>query len=151
MTSQLHIDAFLSEKNLAVVGVSREGKKFGNMAFNTLRKKGYQVFPVNKSARKIIDEDCYNGLSQLPVPVGGALIAVPPEQTKKVVMDAFDAGINKIWMQQGAESDEAVRFCDEHGMICIHGECILMFVARSDFPHNVHRWIWKIMGRLPAK
>ncbi len=41
MTSQSHVYEFLKEKNLAVVGVSRKGKKFRNIAFNTLQMKRY--------------------------------------------------------------------------------------------------------------
>ncbi|MGD9489728.1 MAG: CoA-binding protein [Calditrichaceae bacterium] len=149
MTSQSDVNEFLKEKNLAVVGVSRKGKKFGNIAFNTLQRKGYRVFPVNKSAEAIDGAVYFNGLNTLPEPVGGVLIVVPPEQTMKVVLDAADAGIRKVWMQQGAESDEAVRFCNEHGIMCIHGECILMFANPSGFPHGAHRWLWKVLGKLP--
>ena len=43
MTSQKTVDAFLSSKNVAVVGVSRKSSKFGNVIYKELKKKGLGV------------------------------------------------------------------------------------------------------------
>jgi hypothetical protein len=52
-------------------------------------------------------------------------------------------------MQQGAESKEAIRFCEDNNIAVVHGECILMFAEPLAFGHRLHRWIWKLLGRLP--
>jgi hypothetical protein len=52
-------------------------------------------------------------------------------------------------MQQGAESDEAIAFCEEHGIGAVDGECIMMFARPTPFPHNAHRWVRKTFGKLP--
>ena len=39
MTSKESVDNFLSNKNLAVVGVSRKNGKFGNVIYKELEKK----------------------------------------------------------------------------------------------------------------
>jgi predicted CoA-binding protein len=74
---------------------------------------------------------------------------VPPEETAKVVREADAAGIRRIWMQQGAESEAAIQFCEDREMTIIHGECILMFAEPVAWYHRAHRWIWKLLGRLP--
>jgi hypothetical protein len=80
--------------------------------------------------------------------VDGVLIVVPPTQTEKIVRAAGAAGIKRVWMQQGAESEAAIQFCKENGISEVHGECILMF-AGSAFFHKPHRWVWGLLGKLP--
>lgn len=144
------IDDFLSQKKLAVVGVSRKKEKFGNTIFRELKKKEYRVFPVNASADTIEGEQCYTDLKSLPEPVGGAVIVVPPEKTVQVVQDAKEAGITRIWMQYGAQSETAVNFCKDNNITVVANECILMFAEPVGFFHKIHRGIWKLIGLYPG-
>jgi predicted CoA-binding protein len=125
MTDQAAIDDFLAEKKLAVVGVSQDKNKFGNVVYRRLKAHGLEVFAVNPKINVIEGDPCFPNLAALPEPVGGVVIVVPPEATKQVVIDAASSGIMRVWMQPGAESDEAVRFCEEHGIEVIHGLCIM--------------------------
>ena len=150
MTTKATVEDFIAQRTLAVVGVSRGGKKFGNMARKALKAKGYRVFPINPHAERIEDERCYPNLRSLPEPVDGVLIVVPPAETEQVVQAAAAAGIRRVWMQQGAESEAAIRFCEEHGLSVVHGECLLMFARPVDSVHRLHRWIWRLLGKLPV-
>jgi hypothetical protein len=149
MTTKATVDDFLAQPALAVVGVSREGKKFGNLAYRDLKAKGYRLFPINPHAEVIEGDRCYPNLSALPEPVGGVLIVVPPAEAEHVVREAAKAGIRRMWMQQGAESEAAIRFCEENGMSVVHGECILMFAQPVVSVHRFHRWVWGVLGKLP--
>lgn len=149
MTTKTAVEDFVAQQTLALVGVSRRGKKFGNMALQALKAKGYRVFPVHPQADQIEGEPCYSSLRALPEPVAGVLIVVPPEETEKVVREAAAAGIRRVWMQQGAESRSAIRFCEQHGISVVHGECILMFAQPVVSFHRFHRWVWKALGKLP--
>lgn len=149
MTTKTAVADFVAQPTLALVGVSRRGKKFGNMALRALKAKGYRVFPVHPQADQIEGEPCYSSLSALPEPVEGVLIVVPPDETEKVVRDAAAAGIRRVWMQQGAESQAAIRFCEEHGISVVQRECILMFAQPVVSFHRFHRWVWKALGKLP--
>jgi hypothetical protein len=150
MTSRAAVDDFLSRQTLAVVGVSRQGNKFGNMAFKELKAKGYTVLPVNPRAETIEGERCYPDLQALPEGVEGVLIVVPPEETEKVVRQAAQAGIPSVWLQQGAESEAAIRFCQEQGLNLVHSHCILMFAEPTGLGHRLHRWVWGLLGKLPS-
>jgi hypothetical protein len=149
MTSKAAVQDFISQRTLAVVGVSRNPQKFGNMVYKELKAKGYRVFPVNSKVDKIEGEPCYPSLSALPEKVGGAVIIVPPAETEKVVQDAKAAGISRVWMQQGAESPAAIQFCKDNGLNEVHGECIMMFAEPVGSFHKFHRWFWGLLGKLP--
>ena len=143
------IEALLAEPRLALVGASRKGKKFGNYVLTTLRHKGYQIVPVHPHSDTIDGERCYSTLKSLPMEVGGVILVVPPVQTEKLVREAAAIGIRRVWMQQGAESDDAIRFCEANGISVVHGECILMFARPVDSFHRLHRWICGVFGRMP--
>lgn len=147
--SSAAVDDFLSARRLAVVGVSRDPKKFGNLAFRELRARGFEVFAVNPNVEEIDGFPCYPNLQSLPEKVDGVVIVVPPQQTENIARDAAGAGIQRVWMQQGAESDVAIRYCREHNMTEVHGECILMFAGAVKSFHRVHRGLNWLLGRLP--
>ncbi len=149
MVSRSAVSDFVVQRKLAVVGVSRSGKKFGNSAYRELKAKGYQLFPIHPDAETIEGDKCFRALSALPEPVDGLLIVVPPAQTEKVVEEAAAAGIERVWMQQGAESPVAIRFCEEHGISTVYGECILMYAEPVSFFHRTHRWLRGLFGTLP--
>jgi len=149
MTSMAAVGGFLGQQTLAVVGVSRSRRKFGNIVFRSLKEKGYRVLPVNPNVESVEGERCYPSLAALPEPVGGAVLVVPPPETEQVVREAAAAGIRHIWMQQGAESDAAIRYCEDEGLNLVHGECIMMFAEPVGFGHRLHRLLWGLLGKLP--
>lgn len=150
MTTRQRVDDFLAQKKMAVVGVSSTGRKFGNMAWKELAARGYDVFPVHPRAESIGGKRCWRSLAELPAGVGAVLISVPPGETEKVVREVAAARIPRVWMQQGSQSADAIRFCEENGITVVSGECILMFAEPTAFFHKVHRWVWGLLGKLPA-
>jgi len=149
MTSNADIKDFLAQHTLAVVGVSRSGKKFGNIAYRELKAKGYRLFAVHPVAESVEGDPAYPSLAALPEKPGGVLVVVPPDQSEKVVKQAREAGITRVWLQQGAESQTAIKYCQDNGIRLVHNECIMMFAEPIPFFHNVHRWIWGLFGKLP--
>jgi predicted CoA-binding protein len=83
----------------------------------------------------------YRSLRDLPEPVDGALILVPPAQSAAVVRDCQAAGIRRVWLHrgagQGSVSPEAVALARSAGMALVDGACPFMFLG--GFPHNIHR------------
>jgi hypothetical protein len=149
MTTRADIDDFLACERIAVVGLSRSGKKFGRAAYRELKAKGYDVVPVHPQAAEIDGDPCFATLEAVTPPVDGVLVVVPPAQSLAVVGDAERAGVNRVWLQQGAQSDEAIRYCHEHGMRVVADECILMFARPTGLLHRAHRWIAGAMGQVP--
>jgi predicted CoA-binding protein len=149
MTTKNAVDGFLSHRQIAVVGVSRNGRGFGYAAWRTLRQKGWEAVPVNPAASAVDGIPCYPTLRDLPGgTIEAAVVVTPSAVTEKVVEDAAAAGIRWLWLQQGASSEKALAACREHKIEAISNECILMH-ANPGGPHKVHRWVWKIIGKLP--
>jgi hypothetical protein len=114
------------------------------MAYRILKRNGYTLYPVHPAAQELAGDRAHASLAALPERVEGVLVVVPPEQALRVVQDAAAAGIERVWLQQGAESPEAVRFCEEHGLRVVYGRCILMFAEPVGFGHRLHRWFTRL-------
>jgi uncharacterized protein len=149
MTTKKVVEEFLAQKNIAIVGVSRKKTKFGNAIYRELKQKGYNVFAVNPNMSVFEGDACYPDLMSIPEKVDAVVINVPPAQTEKVVKEANEAGIQKVWLQQGSQSDEAINYCEENEIDCVSNECILMFAQPSAFIHRAHKWVWGVFGKLP--
>src|SRR5690349_17563262 len=143
MSTDRTIEQFLAQPAVAVVGVSRSGHKFGNLACRTLREKGYRVYQMHPTANAIDGATCYARFADLPEKVNAVLIVVPPEHAVDVIRDAAAAGVRYVWLQQGAESFEARYVCEQLGLDVVSGECILMF-AKPKGIHRAHRFVRRV-------
>lgn len=149
MVTQAMIDRFFNQDALAVAGVSRDSRKFGYSVYKELKQKGYRVYPLNPNTAQIGGDACYACLEALPEKVGGMVVVVPPEKTLDVINEAIRAGVKHVWLQPGAESPQAIELCNSNGIEVIHDECIMMFAGKVKFPHNIHRWVNRVSGKLP--
>jgi uncharacterized protein len=149
MTKKEKIDDILSQKTFAIAGMSRSGRKFGNNIATELKKKGFKIYPLHPEAEDILGEKCYKTFDLMPERPGALLINLPPKQTENVVRQAYESGINKIWIQQGSDSHEAIKFCEDNRINYVHGECIMMFLEPLGMVHGFHRFLWKVFGKYP--
>lgn len=150
MNTKVELQDFMAQRTLAIVGVSRNQAKFGNVIFSELKNKGYKLYPINPHMESIQGDKCYPDLKSLPETPGGVVIVVSPAQAVQVVKDAAAAGIKRIWLQQGAQSAELAHVCRENEMQGIYGHCLLMFAEPTSVFHRMHRGVWRMIGKLPA-
>ncbi|MFH0899403.1 MAG: CoA-binding protein [Pseudomonadota bacterium] len=144
------IEELLAQKSVALVGVSRKGGGFGNVIRTELAKRGYVVRVVHPEGATAGNQSCARSVAEIAAEVGGAVLVTPPRSTEKLVREAAEAGLRRLWIQQGAESEEAIRFCEENGIAVVHHECILMYLEPVGFPHQIHRWLRGVFGRMPS-
>ena len=120
------IKAFTEERVWAVVGASTSPEKFGHKVFRTLRAAGYTVYGVNPRGGKIDGEALYPSLADLPVKPAVVDLVVPPKVTEGVVRECAKLGLSRVWMQPGAESEEAIAYCQAEGIDVVHGACAMV-------------------------
>ena len=148
MTSLKQINEFLDSQPIALVGVSRNPKKFGYTAFKELKEKGMNIIPVNPKADEIMGQKSYSNVKELPSDVQGIIVLTKKDETASVVREAKEKGIKQIWIQHMADSKEALDELKGSGINYITGECILMYYK----PHSIHKFhgiLKKFFGRFP--
>ena len=147
--SRKTIESFLSEKKIAIAGVSRNSKKFGYTVFQELSQKGFDVYPVNPNAGSLGGTPCFQSISALPTDVRNLLVLTPKDQTAGVIREAVSKGISGIWIQQMSETSEALQIAQENKVDLISKQCILMWVEPVKSIHRFHRNLKKLFGLLP--
>jgi len=142
------IDDFITSKKIAIIGMSRSEKKFGNLACKELRTKGYEIFPVHPEATEIEGIACYPNLMALEGKVDALWIAIPHQNVPQVLEEAAQIGLKKIWLQQGAWSKDVQVCIDRLGLPVISKRCILMYAPPVKSIHKFHRTIKGLFGSL---
>jgi predicted CoA-binding protein len=148
MATLRQIEEFLGSEPIAMAGVSRNPKKFGFAAFKELKEKGMNVIPVNPHADEIHGSKVYHDIKSLPDDVHGLIVMTGKAQTAGVVREAKEKGIKQIWLQQMAESKDALNELEGSGINFITKECILMHYK----PHSIHKFhkaVRKFFGVFP--
>lgn len=133
MTIMQQIETFLSANAFGVVGASTNQDKYGNKVLRCYLQNGRVAIPVNPRASTIEGVEAAGSVAELPDGVDSLSVITPPEITLQVVEEAIEKGIKNIWMQPGAESDEAIKLGVENGLnVIADGSCILVVMGYKD-------------------
>jgi predicted CoA-binding protein len=147
---------FLAEKRIAVTGVSRTRQGHGgNLIYERLRERGYEVFAVNPNAEAVEGDRCFHDLRSIPGGVGAVVIATKPEAAETTMRECASLGITRVWMHRacgaGSVSESATAWGREHGIRVIDGACPLMFGRTADPAHRAMRFVLTLAGKLPRQ
>lgn len=142
------IEKFIATEPVALIGVSRNPKKFGYAAFKELKEKGMNVVPVNPFTNEIFGVKAFPDIHSLPAEIRSVIIMTKKEQTASVVREAREKGITQIWIQQMSDSPEAIEELKASNIEYITKECILMHYKPNGM-HKFHGSIKKFFGLFP--
>lgn len=147
MTPRSLIDTFLSQKHIAIAGVSRNPKKFGTYVYKALQEKGYSLYPINPNMELFEGNLCYSSISKLPEEVTAIVISTKPEVTEKLLLEVQTKGIKNIWLLQGSADKTRIEKIDPAKIIV--KECILMHASPVKGIHGFHRFLRSAFGKMP--
>ena len=86
----------------AIVGASRDRRKFGNKALRAHLAAGYRVFPINLRQREIEGLAAWPSLAALPEPVERISVYLPPEVTRRLLPEIAAAGARQVFFNPGS-------------------------------------------------
>jgi len=147
---------FLASKRVAVTGVSRKAQGHGgNVVYQRLRQRGYEVFAVNPNADQVEGGACFHDLRSIPGGVDAVVIATRPEAAEATMRECADLGIKQVWMHRafggGSVSPAAAAWGRERGIRVIDGGCPLMFEPAADPGHKLMRVVCTLAGKVPKR
>jgi uncharacterized protein len=148
--------AFLSNRRIAVTGVSRNPQGHGsNLVYRRLRERGYAVFPVNPNADSVEGDRCFPTLRAIPDGVDAVVIGTRAELAEATMRECAGLGIGHVWMHrafgEGSVSRAAGEFGRLHGIAVIDGGCPLMFEPVADGGHRLLRAVLTMTGKVPRR
>ena len=111
---------------MAVVGATDDPSKYGSVIYRDLKRKGYVVWPVNRSRTTVDGDRTYPTLHDLPAAPTIVNIVVPPEAAMAVLRQAKELGHTNVWLQPGAEDPVVLRYVQENGFTYLANACIMV-------------------------
>ena len=120
------VKEFLKQKRFAVVGSFRNESKYAYKILKNLLKQGYEVYPVNPHLSDIEGIKCYKSIRDIPAPIDVVNLVTPPLAAEAIVRECKEKAIKRVWLQPGAESEAAIKFCHDNNIDIIYGLCIML-------------------------
>jgi len=111
---------------VAVVGATDNPAKYGSVIYRDLKRKGFDVYPINPNRSTVDGDTAYPDLASLPVTPTIVNIVVPADETLRVLEEAKRLGIENVWVQPGAESPAVLRYLQEEGFNYLANSCIMV-------------------------
>jgi len=141
---------FLAEvEHLAFYGLKRDGQGFAHDVLKGVRqhRPDLQITPVHPAADDIGGMAVVGTAKAILPRPDSAMIVLNKYKASEALEDAAGAEIRRIWLVMNACSRENVAYARSLGLQVLGG-CPLLFVPDAGFPHNVHRWLAKLFGKL---
>jgi predicted CoA-binding protein len=145
------IKNFLEPKEFAFIGISRDEKKFSRHVYKELSAKGIKMHPVNPKMEELNGNKVYHSISDLPAGVTHALVMTPKAQTASAIEEGMKRGITHFWIQQGAETPEAIEIAKDGNANLVTKACIMMYSEPVKSIHKFHQVLAKLFGAYPRK
>jgi predicted CoA-binding protein len=95
-------------KIVAVIGASRDRRKFGNRAVRAFREQGYTVVPINPNESEVEGLTAFASVLDVPGPIDMATLYVPPDVGERIIEEIARKQIPEVWLNPGAESDALI-------------------------------------------
>lgn len=114
---------------IAVVGASRDSRKYGHIITVDLSGRGYTVLPVNPHETSVGGLAAYPTIEAVPPPVHIANFVVQPRVAMEIASELDPDRVEAVWFQPGAYDEAVVALARRRFRHVVAGDCI-MVVAR---------------------
>jgi predicted CoA-binding protein len=127
------IAAFLAAGSFAVVGASADRSKYGNKVLRCYLQHGLPVVAVNPKLAEVEGVASFASLRDVPADVRAVSVVAPPAGAPRLVEDAIARGLRHVWVQPGAEHEDAIARARAAGLAVIAGgPCLLVALGFRD-------------------
>ena len=125
----------MESKTIAVIGASRDHRKFGNKCVRAYKKAGYEVFPVNLHTDKIEGLIAYPALTDVPAELDRISLYLQPELTRQLLAEIAHKGATEVWFNPGSANAQILEEARDAGINVQEGCSILdTGFSPSQFP-----------------
>jgi len=125
----------MSESSVAVLGASRDRRKYGNKAVRAYVESGYTVFPVNPHEAAIEGLKAYPTLDAIDGPVDFVSLYVPPAVGMKLLPAIAAKKPREVWLNPGSESEEIIDAAvDLHLRTIVGCSIVTLGFSPEEFP-----------------
>ncbi len=117
-------------KTIAVVGLSSNPMRPSNGVARYMQRAGYRVIPVNPNETRVLDEQAYRSLADVPEQIELVDIFRRSNEAGAAVDEAIRLGAKAVWLQEGVIDREAAQRAHDAGLLVVMDRCWLKDHAR---------------------
>ncbi|MFH1722278.1 MAG: CoA-binding protein [Candidatus Altiarchaeota archaeon] len=103
-------------ESIAIVGASKDRKRFSNKAVRAYVSKGYRVFPVNPKEKEVEGIPCHPSVLDVPEHIDSVSFYVNPAIGLGIADDVIQRKIRRVYLNPGSESAELAKKLKEAGI-----------------------------------
>lgn len=115
----------------AIVGATDNKEKFGYKIYKFMRDAGYEAYAVNPGVEKILGQQCYKSLQDLPVKPEAVDIVVPPKVGEQIVRQCAELSIQNVWLQPGADGQEIIAAAETLRLKVVYNSCVMKEIKKQ--------------------
>lgn len=116
----------------AVVGLSNNESRAAYGVAAVLQRFGKRVVPVHPKAERVLGEEGYASLADIPFPVDVVDVFVNSELAGAVADEAVRVGAKAVWFQLGVIDDAAYERTRAAGLDMMMDHCPAIEIPRLD-------------------
>ncbi len=122
-------------RNVAVVGLSKDPEKDSYKVSAYLKRRGFNIIPVNPFADEVLGEKSFKSLLDIPPEIQSRIEIVDIFRPSKDVMPIVEQAIKLkemfgkpfvVWMQLGIVNEEAAEKAGKAGLIVVMDKCMMV-------------------------
>lgn len=114
-------------KTIAVLGLSPDSTKDSYRVAEYLKSVGYTIIPVYPKEEKILGEQVYRSLAEIPCSVDMVNIFRKPDALDAIADGCIARGDVKVfWSQKGIVNNEAAEKAKAAGMRVVQNHCSMV-------------------------
>lgn len=121
----------MSKPTVAILGASRDRRKYGNKSVRAHLQQGFEVFPVNPKADVVEGLKAYPDLASVPAKeLDRISVYLPPDVALGLLEEIQKRGAREVWFNPGSDSPEVVARAEQLGLDIIRA-CSIVDVGLS--------------------
>ena len=121
----------MPKPTVAILGASRDRRKYGNKSLRAHLQQGYDVYPVNPHADEIEGVPCYPNLAAVPAAkLDRISVYLPPKVGLGLLNEIKAKGAGEVWFNPGSESAELLGRAEALGLAVVQA-CSIVDVGLS--------------------
>lgn len=115
----------LSQKNIAVIGVTLNKEKYGYQIYQCLKQNHFNTYGVSIKYKEIDHDSLYPNLESIPTKIDLAVFVVAKKYGYAYVDACHKLHISTIWLQPGTYDQELLDYIHSLGIQTIE-DCVLV-------------------------
>jgi len=121
-------------RTIAMVGASSKPDRPSHGIMRRLKAAGFRVIPVNPNETKVLGEQAYSSLEDVPEKIDVVDVFRRSEVTPAVADSAVKVGARLLWLQQGVYNEEAASRAETGGVEVVMDRCLGVALAELQIP-----------------